>query len=99
MKIPIQIDQAFAASFCQTHHVRTLWLFGSVLTDQFNDASDVDVLVEFEPGQSPDYIELMRMQHRLSEHVGRAVDLRTPNELSRYFRDQVIATALVQYAA
>jgi hypothetical protein len=71
--------------------------FGSVLTPQFRAESDVDVLVEFEPDHVPGYFGLIGMQNELSQMFGRRVDLRTPGELSRYFRDRVVATAAVQY--
>jgi predicted nucleotidyltransferase len=67
------------------------------LTHRFGAGSDVDVLVEFEPGNVPGYFELVGMELELSEMLGRKVDLRTPEELSRYFRDEVVASAAVQY--
>ena len=85
------------AEFCQRHHVRKLSLFGSVLRDDFRPESDIDVLVEFAPGKTPGFT-IVTMQQELSELFnGRAVDLRTPQELSRYIRDRVMAEALVQY--
>jgi predicted nucleotidyltransferase len=57
-------------------------------------------LVEFEPVHEPGYIGLAGMQLELSDLLGgRPVDLHTPAELSRYFRDDVLATAVEQYAA
>jgi predicted nucleotidyltransferase len=85
--------------FCRGHHVRWLSVFGSVLTDRFGPDSDVDVLVEFEPGQVVGYLGLARMELELSRLLGRKVDLRTPAELSRYFRDEVMRSAEVQYVA
>ncbi len=88
------------ADFCRRHNVTKLSLFGSVLREDFRPDSDVDVLVEFEEGHAPGYFELARMGEELSELLGgRKVDLRTPQDLSRYFRDEVLASAVVQYAA
>jgi predicted nucleotidyltransferase len=95
----IALDRERLAEFCRRYHVRTLSLFGSVLTDRFSPQSDVDVLVEFEPQQGPGYLGLAHMQRELSELIGRKVDIRTPLELSRYFRDEVVANAQVQYSA
>lgn len=96
--LPIDISQAKIAEFCQRHHIQKLSLFGSVLRDDFRPDSDVDVLVEFEPGKTPGYFKLVSMEMELSEMLkGRKIDLRTPNELSIYFRDRVMAEAVVQY--
>jgi hypothetical protein len=85
--------------FCVAHHIRSLALFGSVLRDDFGPASDVDFLVEFEPGHVPGLLRLAAMERELSAMLGgRRVDLRTPRDLSRYFRDEVVAHAVVQYA-
>lgn len=92
----LAIPKQKIAEFCRRHHIRKLSLFGSVLRDDFTDKSDVDVLVEFEPGHTPGW-DIVTMQDELSEMFGRVVDLRTPEELSRYFRDEVLAEAEVQY--
>lgn len=68
-------------------------LFGSVLTDQFNAKSDVDFLVEFQPEHIPTLFDIVNMENELSDIIGRHADLRTPNGISRYFRDHVIASA------
>ena len=86
------------ADFCRRCHIRRLSLFGSVLTDDFGPDSDVDVLVEFEPGHAPGY-EFFAMEAELAGIIGRKVDLNTPQFLSRYFRDRVLAEAEIQYAA
>lgn len=99
MSARIQIDPNRVADFCRRHQVRRLALFGSVLRDDFRPDSDVDVLVEFAPESHAGLFELARMEAELAELVGRKVDLRTPAELSRYFRDEVLASAEVQYAA
>ena len=78
------------------HNVRRLALFGSVLRDDFTPTSDVDVLVEFEPGHVPG-LAFFSMETELSAILGRKVDLNTPGFLSRYFRDQVLAEAETQY--
>ena len=86
------------ADFCRRYHIRKLSLFGSVLRDDFGPDSDVDVLVEFEPGHVPGLIRLAGMEFELSEILGgRRVDMNTPQCLSRYFRSQVQAEAQVQY--
>jgi len=94
----IQIDQRRIAEFCRRHHIRKLALFGSVLREDFGPGSDVDVLVEFEPGHVPG-LSFFAMERELSDILGRKVDLNTPQFLSRYFRDRVIAEAEVQYVA
>ena len=95
--IPVEIPGEAIASFCERNHMRKLSLFGSVLTDRFRDDSDVDVLVEFDPDHVPGYFGLVGMEQELSAMIGRKVDLRTPGELSRHFRDRVVASAAVQY--
>jgi predicted nucleotidyltransferase len=99
MKLPIPIDADEIAVFCQTHHIVRLALFGSILTDRFTEESDVDVLVDFDPAHIPGMIRLCGMERELSTIIGRNVDMRTPNDLSHYFRDEVIGAAVVQYAA
>ena len=87
------------AEFCERNHILKLCLFGSVLREDFRPESDVDVLVEFEPGHVPGFFRLFDLEKELSPLFGgRKVDLRTPQDLSRYFRDQVVAQAEVQYA-
>lgn len=94
---PLSIDRAELAAFCRRHHIRRLALFGSVLRDDFGPESDVDVLVEFEPGHVPG-LAFLSMEAELSEILGRKVDLNTPGFLSPYFRDRVLAEAESQYA-
>ncbi len=95
----VEIRKEEIADFCRRQHISRLSLFGSVLRDDFRPTSDVDVLVEFEPGHVPGLFGLARMERELSALLGnRKVDLRTPQDLSRYFRDEVMATAEVQYA-
>lgn len=85
--------------FCLKHHIQSLALFRSVLRDDFGPASDVDILVEFDLRHVPGLLRLAAMERELSAMLGgRRVDMRTPRDLSRYFRDDVIAHAVVQYA-
>jgi uncharacterized protein len=94
----ITVDRERLAEFCRKYHIRKLALFGSVLRDDFRPDSDIDVLVEFEPGHVPGFIRLAGMEFELSALLdGRKVDMRTPEDLSRYFRDEVVASAEVQY--
>ena len=99
MDLPIVVDQAEIARFCQERYITRLAFFGSILTEQFRPDSDVDVLVEFDPEHIPGLIALSGMERELSEILGRKADMRTPKDLSRYFRDDVVRSALVQYAA
>jgi predicted nucleotidyltransferase len=95
----INLPQDRIAEFCRRYRIRRLSLFGSVLREDFRPDSDVDMLVEFEPGHEPGFFGLARMERELSELLGgRKVDLRTPEDLSRYFRDEVLAGAEVRYA-
>jgi predicted nucleotidyltransferase len=97
MGAQIPINRDTIADFCRRHHIRKLALFGSVLRDDFRLDSDVDVLVEFEPGVAVGFIRLAGMELELSKILGRKVDLRTPADLSRYFRQEVLQSAEVQY--
>ena len=94
----IELPRDKVAAFCKRNRIRKLSIFGSALRGDFRPDSDVDVLVEFEPGHVPG-LAFFAMQNELSEILGRKVDLNTPQFLSRYFRDQVLAEAEVQYAA
>lgn len=86
------------AKFCKRHHIRKLSLYGSILKGDFTSDSDVDFLVEFHPDHIPGLITLAGMEIELAEILGRKVDLRTPQDLSRYFRQEVLDSAEVQYA-
>ena len=94
----VAIPAPRVAEFCRRHHVVRLALFGSVLRDDFRPDSDVDVLVEFEPGKTPG-LAFFAMQDELSELLGRKVDLNTPGWLSPYFRDEVLGDLEVLYGA
>jgi len=99
-KIPVAVPHDKLTAFCRSHHIRKLSFFGSVLRSDFSPESDIDVLVEFEAEHSPGYLGMVRLQRELSDiFEGRIVDLRTPRELSKYFRQEVLAGAAVQYAA
>jgi len=99
MNLPIEIDREVIAGFCRRHHLTKLALFGSVLTDRFGPDSDVDVLFEYDPEHVPSLFDVAGMEEELSEILGRKADMRTPRDLSRYFRDEVVRTAQVHYAA
>ncbi|MBI4758554.1 MAG: nucleotidyltransferase family protein [Chloroflexi bacterium] len=86
------------AEFCKRNHIRRLSLFGSVLRGDLKPDSDIDLLVEFDPDHIPGLIRLAGMEIELTEILGRKVDLRTPQDLSRYFRKDVLNSAEVQYA-
>ena len=94
----ISVDRQRVAQFCRQNGVRRLAVFGSALRDDFGPDSDVDVLVEFEPGRTPG-LRFFWMQEELSRLFDRTVDLHTPASLSRYFRSQVLAEAEDQYVA
>ena len=98
-KKEIQLPRDKIADFCKRNRIRKLSFFGSALKGELRKNSDIDLLVEFQPGEMPSLFDLARMERELSKLLhGRKVDLRTPNELSRYFRDEVLSTASVQYA-
>jgi len=95
----ITVDRRCLAEFCRKHHIRRLALFGSALRDDFGPESDVDVLVEFELSHTPGLFGIARLERELSALFGgRKVDLRTPEDLSRYFREDVLREAEGQYA-
>lgn len=97
-KVVLPSKQVIAA-FCQRHHIRRLAIFGSALTSDFGPESDIDILVEFETGCLPGFFGVFEIEGELSQLFGgRKVDLRTPEDLSRYFRNEVLARAEVQYA-
>ena len=94
----ITVPKEQIAAFCRRRHIRRLSLFGSVLRDDFRSDSDIDVLVEFEPGHVPG-LAFFAMEAELSDILGRNVELSTAAFLSRYIRDSVLANAQVQYDA
>ncbi len=95
----VAIDREQLAAFCLHNHIVRLSLFGSVLRSDFNPDSDIDILVEFAPHHIPGLLGIARMERELSLIFGgRKVDLRTANDLSRYFRADVVREAELQYA-
>ena len=96
VKLKIKVPQEKIAAFCQKHHIHKLAFFGSILRDDFRPDSDIDVLVEFQPGFTPG-LSFFAMQDELSEILGRKVDLNTPKFISSYFRDEVQKEARVAY--
>ncbi len=98
MVVGVHADRDRIARFCRENHIRRLALFGSVLREGFGPDSDIDVLVEFEEGHVPGLFGMSRLERELSDIFGgRKVDLRTPQDISSYFRDDVLAQAEVQY--
>ena len=97
-RLKIEIPREKLTEFCQRYHIRKLAFFGSVLRDDFSPNSDVDVLVEFEPGHVPG-LGFFAMQDELSKIIGRKVDLNTAGFISKYFRDEVLRESSVEYVA
>lgn len=96
MPLRIPVDQAALDAFARKHHIRRLAFFGSALRSDFGPRSDVDVLVEFEEGHVPG-LAFFDMEAELSRILGRRVDLNTPQDLSPYYRAEVLAEAEVTY--
>ena len=97
-QLPIVFPKEKVAAFCRQHNIRKLSLFGSVLREDFTPESDIDFLVEFLSDAKITYFDLAQMERELSEMFdGRQIDLRTLAELSPYFRQEVLETAVVQY--
>jgi predicted nucleotidyltransferase len=94
----VSVNHKIINDFCRKHHIERLAFFGSVLRADFNPTSDIDVLVEFEPDHMPGLLGIALMEQELSTLLGRQVDLRTPEDLSRYFRHDVLKEAEIQYA-
>ena len=93
-------DQDALAAICRRHHIRRLSLFGSTLKGANRPDSDIDLLVEFEPEAKPTLLTMARIEIELSSLLGgRKVDLRTAQDLSRYFREEVVRAAETQYEA
>ena len=100
MSARIDIPKEEVAAFCQRNHIRRLALFGSVLRDDFTPESDVDVLVEFELGQTPG-LEFITMQDELAAILGRQVDMYTfrgvENSRNWLLREEILSSTEVQY--
>ena len=94
-----KISKDKLADFCKKNHIRKLSIFGSAVRGDLQPSSDIDLLVEFEQGLTPGLFSIIRMEMELTEMLGRKVDLRTPEDLSQYFRDEVVRNAELQYQA
>jgi predicted nucleotidyltransferase len=94
----IDIPRDRIAEFCRRHRIHKLSLFGSILRDDFTPDSDIDVLVEFQPGCTPG-LAFFGMQDELTKMLGHKVDLQTPGFLSKYFREEVLEGAEAVYVA
>lgn len=97
MNTPLPLPHDQLAAFCRQYAIRKLALFGSVLRDDFDAESDIDILVEFETGHVPGLIRMAALELELTALLGKKADLRTAAELSRYFRQSVVETAQVVY--
>ncbi len=95
----VEINEEAIRTFCEKHHIHRLALFGSVLRDDFGPDSDVDVLIDFEPGHAVGLITFAGLENELSDLVGRRIDLNTPDGLSPYFRDAVLSEQEPLYLA
>ena len=93
----INIDKNKLDKFCKENNIKKLSFFGSVLTDNFTDKSDLDILVEFEKDNKPGCLGMAKIERELSELLKRKVDLRTVNELSLYFREDIVKEAVIKY--
>jgi predicted nucleotidyltransferase len=99
VSLQIDIDAEGLAAFCRRAGIRRLSFFGSVLREDFGPESDVDVLVEFAPDAGVGLFEFVALQRELGEILGRDVDMHTPASLSHFFRESVVGSAEVAYAA
>lgn len=97
MSAKISLEQIKIADFCRKHNIRRLALFGSILREDFRQGSDVDILVEYEPDARITLLDVAVQEMELSDMIGRKVDLRTAEDLSRYFRDKVVRAAETIY--
>ncbi|MBW1677586.1 MAG: nucleotidyltransferase family protein [Deltaproteobacteria bacterium] len=97
-QINIEIPKEEIVRFCKRNHIVKLSIFGSALQKDFGPDSDIDLLVEFDPDRIPGLIRLAGMEIEMAEIIGRKVDIRTPQDLSPYFRNEILDTAEVQYA-
>jgi predicted nucleotidyltransferase len=94
-----KISKEKLADFCKRNNIRKLSVFGSFIRDGLQLQSDIDILVEFERGLTPGLFSIIKMEMELTELIGRKVDLRTAEDLSKYFRDEVLQNAKLQYQA
>ena len=98
-KLTDYIPKAQLETFCRKNHITKMSLFGSALRDELSPGSDIDILVEFDKDHIPGLLDISRMEIELSGAIGRKVDLRTAEDLSRYFRDEVVKNAEVHYCS
>lgn len=98
MGVQVRLPKRKLTAFCKRNGISRLALFGSALRTDFTSESDLDLLVEFHPNLQVTLLDMERLQSELSSLLGRQVDLRTPRELSRHFREKVLAGAVDQYA-
>lgn len=94
--LALQISQEDLTKFCQRHHIYKLYVFGSVLRDDFTSESDIDILVEFEPDKIPG-LAFFEMQDEFSKILQHRVDLNTLGFLSPHIREKVLGEAVLQY--
>lgn len=87
------------ADFCKRNHIERLSVFGSCVRGEPKPDSDIDILVKFEQDLTPGLFTIVKMEMELTEMLGRKVDMRTAEDLSRYFRDEVVQNAELQYPA
>jgi len=92
-----KISKRKLIEFCERNHIQKLSIFGSAIREQLGPDSDIDLLVEFEEGHTPGLFSIVRMEMELGAVLGRKVDVRTPQDLSQYFRDEVVRSARLQY--
>lgn len=97
MKPKIRISKSWVEKFCKAHHIVKLAFFGSVLSNNFSERSDVDILVEFDPQHIPGLFGIAEMKDELSQNLGREVDLRTPEDISKLFRNEVLEQSYLIY--
>ena len=93
----LDINEKTLHEYCESNGIKKLSLFGSYLKNTQTQESDIDLLVEFEDNTGYGFLDVARMERELSELLGKKVDLRTPAELSRYFKDDVVREAEVKY--
>ena len=96
-KLTDYIPKSELETFCRKNHITKMSLFGSALNDELKPDSDIDLLVDFDENHMPGLFDISRMEIELSGAIGRKVDLRTPEDLSRYFRDEIVKNAKVHY--
>lgn len=95
--IAMNLPLDYIRAFCQRHRIRKLALYGSAQRGELRPESDIDLLVEFEPERTPGLYRLAEMEFELEEKLNREVEMRTPHDISRYYRDGIVQTATVLY--